>query len=160
MTTIEEVSMEFPDTQENLPILVVEDSMADFQTMERMFRKAGINNPVCHCETGHKAMEFLQGVSGGDESGFYPRPGIILLDLNLPGIDGREVLRNIKSDANLKSIPVIIFTTSDAPNDISECYENGANSYITKPVDLEKFREVVELIRSYWFKTVVLPATT
>ncbi len=142
---------------DNLPILVVEDSMADFQTIQRMFRKNGMHNPVCHCETGQDALKFLENVTSSEDPDAFPRPGIILLDLNLPGIDGRDILKQIKTHDDLKSIPVIVFTTSDAERDIQDCYKQGANSYITKPVDLEKFRDVVLLIKSYWFKTVALP---
>jgi len=139
----------------DLPILIVEDSMADFQTMQRLFSKANIKNPLRHCETGQQALEFLESI--GKDS---PKPGMILLDLNLPGISGREILRVIKTSDNLKSIPVIVFTTSDSERDIDECYLHGANSYITKPVDLDKFREVIESIKTYWLYTVALPSVS
>lgn len=140
----------------DVPILVVEDSMADFQTMQRLFKKAEIGNPVQHCETGQEAIDYLKS-SEADGAG-ENRPGLILLDLNLPGINGREILKQIKNSDNLRSIPVVVFTTSDSEKDINECYQQGANSYITKPVDLDRFREVIDTIKSYWFYTVALPS--
>lgn len=133
-------------------ILIVEDSLADYQAIMRVFRKVGLDNPVHHCETGQDALDFLQTDKQKNK-----RPDIIILDLNLPGTDGREVLKQIKADQSLKSIPVIIFTTSDSERDINACYESGANSYITKPVDLGKFLEVADMIKSYWFQMVALP---
>lgn len=141
-----------------LPILVVEDSAADFQTMKRLFKKAEILNPVEHCETGQQAIDFLNKIKSGN--GEATRPGLILLDLNLPGISGREILKQVKTAESLKSIPVIIFTTSDSERDINECYLQGANSYVTKPVDLDKFREVIDTIKSYWLQTVALPSVS
>lgn len=140
------------------PILIVEDSVADYQTLLRVFRKSGLENEVFHCDTGQDALDFLRRVNGYANTGEAARPDLILLDLNLPGTDGREVLRQIKSDRDLKSIPVVVFTTSDSERDVAECYQSGANSYITKPVDLDKFFKVVDLIKSYWFQMVTLPA--
>src|SRR3982751_4859373 len=127
------------------PILIVEDSMPDYQAVLRVFRKLRLENPVYHCETGPDALDYLYHRSKFplEKS---PRPGLILLDLNLPETDGREILRNIKADESLKSIPVIIFTTSESEKDIADCYRNGANSYITKPVDLERLFDVMSLL--------------
>jgi CheY-like chemotaxis protein len=138
------------------PILIVEDSMPDYQAVVRVFRKLRLDNPVFHCETGEDALDYLyhRNKYPAEKA---PRPGIILLDLNLPETDGREILRLIKNDENLKSIPVIIFTTSESDKDISDCYQSGANSYITKPVDLERLLDVMSLLRAYWFETVALP---
>ena len=141
-----------------VPILVVEDSVADFQTMQRLFRKAEITNPVDHCETGQEAIDYLEKLKVKAEDKTIP--GLILLDLNLPGVNGREILKQVKSSDQLKSIPVIIFTTSDSEKDINECYLQGANSYVTKPVDLDKFREVIDTIKSYWLQTVALPTVS
>jgi CheY-like chemotaxis protein len=140
-----------------VPILVVEDNLPDYQTMTRAFKKLGINSPVYHCETGEEALDFLNHRGKYSDGKNAPRPGIVWLDLNLPGTDGREVLQKIKSNPELKSIPVIVFTTSDAEQDIDECYQNGANSYITKPVDLKKLFEIVDSFKSYWFQIVALP---
>jgi CheY-like chemotaxis protein len=140
------------------PILIVEDNYPDYQAVLRVFRKLGLENPVFHCDTGEAALDFLYHRDEKHTVEKVPRPGIILLDLNLPETDGRDVLRQIKSDQSLKSIPVVVFTTSDSEKDISECYSSGANSYITKPVDLERLLDVMSMLRTYWFETVTLPS--
>ena len=142
-----------PKTQ---PILIVEDSMPDYHTILRVFRKLQVANPVYHCETGQEALDYLYHRNEHPPEK-APRPGIILLDLNLPETDGRDILRIVKADQNLKSIPVVVFTTSESEKDIRDCYQNGANSYITKPVDLEKLMDVMSMLRNYWFETVALP---
>jgi CheY-like chemotaxis protein len=140
------------------PILVVEDNYPDYQAVLRVFRKLGVDNPIYHCETGQAALDYLYRRNEKYTSDQAPRPGIILLDLNLPETDGREVLRQIKNDQQLKSIPVVVFTTSDSEKDVSECYQSGANSYIIKPVNLERLLDVISMLRTYWFDTVALPA--
>ncbi|NNE42904.1 MAG: response regulator, partial [Gemmatimonadetes bacterium] len=87
-----------------------------------------------------------------------PRPDLVLLDLNLPGKDGREVLREAKGDPELRQIPIVVLTTSDAPPDIKEAYENYANSYMTKPVDFQQFHQLLRDLENYWFKVVRLPS--
>ncbi len=94
------------------PILIVEDSMPDYQTILRVFRKLQVANPVYHCETGQEALDYLYNRNDFPAEK-APRPGIILLDLNLPETDGRDILRIVKADQNLKSIPVVVFTTSE-----------------------------------------------
>lgn len=143
-----------PDT---MAILVVEDNMPDYQTVLRAFRKVGVKSPVYHCETGEDALDFVYRRNGYQSAENAPRPGLILLDLNLPGTDGREVLKQLKNDNDLRSIPVIVFTTSDSDIDIAESYKSGANSYITKPVNVEKLYEVIEKFRDYWFRTAIIP---
>jgi CheY-like chemotaxis protein len=139
------------------PILIVEDSMPDYQAVLRVFRKLRLDNPVYHCETGQEALDYLYHRNGQYPPEKAPRPGLILLDLNLPETDGREVLKLIKNDNDLKSIPVVVFTTSESEKDIKDCYRDGANSYITKPVDLERFMDVMSVLRNYWFEAVALP---
>lgn len=87
----------------------------------------------------------------------YPKPNVVLLDLNLPGMDGREILEIVKNDPNLKHIPIIVLTTSVDERDIAHCYKNGVNSYIQKPVDLNKFIEAIQKLKDFWFEVVVLP---
>lgn len=135
------------------PILVVEDSMPDYQALLRVVKKKGMQNPIFHCETGQEALDFLYHEGRYAEAASSPRPAIVLLDLNLPGTDGREVLRQIKADESLKSIPVIIFTTSDSEKDIEESYTSGANTYITKPVNLDELYNVIDTFKNYWFET-------
>lgn len=139
------------------PILLVEDSPEDFETTERAFRRSGLKNPIYRCADGDEALDFLhrRGQYAGTDKA--PRPGVILLDLNLPGTDGREVLSEIKNDPGLKQIPVIVLTTSKDERDVEVCYRCGANSYIQKPVDLDGFMKAIERLNDYWFEVVILP---
>jgi two-component system response regulator len=138
----------------NQPILLVEDSPEDFETTQRAFRRSGLKNPIFRCADGDEALDFL--FRRGRHAG-APQPGVILLDLNLPGTDGREVLSEIKADPELKQIPVIVLTTSSDDRDVAACYKAGANSYIQKPVDLEGFMQAIERLNDYWFEVVILP---
>jgi len=139
------------------PILLVEDSPEDFETTERAFRRSGLKNPIYRCADGEEALDFLYRRGRYSDPDQAPRPGVILLDLNLPGTDGREVLSEIKNDPNLKQIPVIVLTTSKDERDIEVCYRCGANSYIQKPVDLDGFMKAIERLNDYWFEVVILP---
>lgn len=141
----------------NSPILLVEDSPEDFQTTVRALRKTGLANEVFHCEDGDDAMDFLHRRGRFAGAGAAPRPGLVLLDLNLPGTGGREVLVDIKTDDGLRTIPVVILTTSAHPRDIEACYRAGANSYMHKPVDLDGFCKAIGRLKDYWFEVVVLP---
>ena len=138
------------------PILLVEDSPEDFETTERAFRRSGLKNPIYRCADGDEALDYLYR-RGRYSEGNAPRPGVILLDLNLPGTDGREVLSEIKNDPGLKQIPVIVLTTSKDERDVEVCYSCGANSYIQKPVDLDGFMKAIERLNDYWFEVVILP---
>lgn len=139
------------------PILLVEDSPEDFETTERALRKSGLKNPIFRCADGDEALDFLYRRGRYSDPQTSPRPGVILLDLNLPGTDGREVLSEVKTDPNLKQIPVIVLTTSKDERDIEVCYRCGANSYIQKPVDLDGFMKAIERLNDYWFEVVILP---
>jgi len=138
-------------------ILVVEDSDDDFFAMQRAFKKAGLLNPIQRCSNGDQAVDYLfqRGEFAAPDAA--PRPAIILLDLNLPGLDGREVLQIVKSDQELRRIPVIVLTTSIAQQDIERCYASGANSYVHKPVDLEGFFQAISRLKDFWFGIAVLP---
>jgi CheY-like chemotaxis protein len=132
----------------------VEDSPEDFETTQRAFRRSGLKNPILRCADGDEALDFLfQRGSHADA----PRPGVILLDLNLPGTDGREVLAELKGSDDLKQIPVIVLTTSADDRDVQACYKAGASSYIQKPVDVEGFMKAIERLNDYWFEVVILP---
>ena len=135
-------------------ILLVEDNKGDVGLIEEVFEEAKIRNNIHVAEDGEEAMLYLHGE--GKFSG-SPRPDIILLDLNLPKKDGREVLREIKEDDNLKNIPVVILTTSNAEKDILRAYDLHANAYITKPLDFDQFIKVVESIENFWLEIVKLP---
>jgi CheY-like chemotaxis protein len=141
------------------PILFVEDSPEDYEITVRAFRKADLNNPIYHCTDGDEALDFLHQrgkYAGGSEA---PRPALILLDLNLPGTDGRQVLAAIKNDDGLKDIPVIVMTTSLDARDITSCYQDNVNCYIQKPVDLQSFYKIVQSLKEYWFENVAIPRT-
>ena len=139
-------------------ILIVEDALDDYEAcVTALTHDHNLANPIHHCETGDEALDYLRG------RGKYadPRPELpclILLDLNLPGTDGREVLTQIKADGQLKMIPVVVMTSSRDQTDIDACYRQGANSYVVKPVDLTGFIEAIARLRDYWFQTVLLPA--
>jgi CheY-like chemotaxis protein len=141
----------------NQPILLVEDSPEDFEATLRAFQRAGLKNPVRRCEDGDDALDYLFRRGRYADPEEAPRPGVILLDLNLPGTDGRQVLSEIKAADHLKEIPVIVLTTSSDERDINACYRAGANSYIQKPVDLEGFVQAIERLNGYWFEVVILP---
>ena len=135
-------------------ILLVEDNKGDVGLIEEVFEEAKIRNNLHVAEDGEEAMLYLHGE--GKFSG-SPRPDIILLDLNLPKKDGREVLREIKEDDNLQNIPVVVLTTSNAEKDILRAYDLHANAYITKPLDFDQFIKVVESIENFWLEIVKLP---
>jgi two-component system response regulator len=141
----------------NQPILLVEDSPEDFEATVRAFKKSGLKNPIVRCEDGDSALDYLfrRGQWADPESS--PRPGVILLDLNLPGTDGREVLQEIKKHDQLRHIPIIVLTTSNDDRDVEGCYQAGANSYVQKPVDMDGFIRAIERLNGYWFEVVVLP---
>jgi CheY-like chemotaxis protein len=141
----------------NQPILLVEDSPEDFEATVRAFKRSGLRNPIFRCEDGDGALDFLHQRGRYADAEQAPRPGVILLDLNLPGTDGREVLTEIKRDESLRQIPVIVLTTSNDERDVEACYQAGANSYIQKPVDMDGFLRAIERLKGYWFEVVVLP---
>ncbi|MDP9121117.1 MAG: response regulator [Acidobacteriota bacterium] len=144
-------------TTPNQPILLIEDSPEDFEATRRAFRKSGLKNPIFLCADGDEALDFLNRRGRYADPALSPRPGIVLLDLNLPGTDGRQVLEEIKGDDNLKEIPVIVLTTSSDERDVAACYRAGANSYVQKPVDLDGFMRAIERLNGYWFEVVILP---
>ncbi|QDV41842.1 Response regulator rcp1 [Stieleria neptunia] len=143
----------------NQPILIVEDSPEDFEATVRALRSSGLRNSLYRCSDGDEALDYLHRRGDYASVDSAPRPGIILLDLNLPGTDGREVLEEIKQDHELKRIPVVVLTTSTDERDIEACYEFGANSYIQKPVDLAGFVNAIQRLKDYWFQIVVFPKT-
>jgi CheY-like chemotaxis protein len=141
----------------NQPILLVEDSPEDYEATRRALNKSGLKNPLYRCADGDEALDYLFRRGDYQDVGKSPRPGIILLDLNLPGTDGREVLSEIKKDEGLKQIPVIVLTTSTDDRDVEACYRAGANSYIQKPVDMDGFIKAIERLNDFWFEVVILP---
>lgn len=142
-------------TAKQIEILLVEDNEGDVGLVEEVFQEAKIMNNLNVAEDGEEAMLFL--CKEGKFSN-VPSPDIILLDLNLPGKDGREVLKEIKEDDELRRIPVVILTTSKAEEDILKSYNLHANSYITKPVDFDQFIKVIKSIENFWLDIVKLPS--
>jgi CheY-like chemotaxis protein len=138
-------------------LLIVEDSNEDFETLQRFLRRSQLTIPLYRCENGDRALEFLLRTGKYANPELAPRPSLILLDLNLPGTDGRQVLYRIKQNDNLKSIPVVVFTTSSNPKDIDICYQYGVNSYIVKPIDFAKLKRSIQTIVDYWFEVNILP---
>ena len=138
-------------------LLIVEDSNEDFETLQRFLRRSLLTIPIQRCVNGEQALEFLYRTSNSSDRANSLRPSLILLDLNLPGTDGREVLRQIKQDQNLKRIPVVVFTTSSNPKDIEECYQFGANSYIVKPINFAQLKRDAQLLIDYWFEVTRSP---
>lgn len=138
----------------NIEILLVEDSPADILITREAFQDARLMNTIHVVEDGVKALEFLR------REGTYasaPRPDLILLDLNLPRKNGREVLADIKEHDEFKAIPVIVLTTSNADEDILNAYNLHANCYVIKPVGFDNFLKAVQSIENFWFSIVVLP---
>ncbi len=143
-----------PLKQKPIEILLVEDSPSDAQLAIEALQSAKIANRLSHVEDGVEAMRFLRREG---PYGAARRPDLILLDLNLPRKDGREVLEELKQDPQLKQIPVVVLTTSRAEQDVLRSYALHANCYITKPVDFNQFMEVVKSIEHFWLAVVTLP---
>ncbi len=146
--------MNRPVKQRPIEILMVEDSPSDAQLTIAALESAKIANHLIHVEDGVDAMEFLL------RQGRYadaPRPDLVLLDLNLPRKDGREVLAELKSHPDLKTIPVVVLTTSQSEQDVLRSYELHANCYVVKPVDFAQFMAVVKSIEHFWLAVVTLP---
>ncbi|BCB74499.1 response regulator [Phytohabitans flavus] len=137
-----------------LRVLVVEDDPGDLALVESAFADHLAPVSMDHVEDGTEALAFLRRQDGYTDA---PRPDLILLDLNMPRMDGRQVLAVIKSEDDLKAIPVVVFTTSATPSDIDDSYTAHANAYVTKPIDLDEFEEVLADIRTFYGHTVRLP---
>jgi CheY-like chemotaxis protein len=140
-------------------LLVVEDSNDDFKILQRLMNRMAVRTPIYRCTNGDEALDFLyQRGSYGDTTTATPqRPSVILLDLNLPGIDGRDVLGQLKQDQSFREIPVVVFTTSSNPNDVELCYQKGANGYLVKPMDAEELQKTVRAFVDYWLETNIPP---
>lgn len=133
-------------------ILIAEDSDEDFAAMQRVFRHAN-EMTLIRCRDGEEVMNYLTNPPAGAD----PVPSLILLDLNLPGTDGRETLVRLKSDAQFRSIPTVIFSTSSRPWDITYCYDQGANGYMNKPVNYVELERHLSIFLDYWKNTMLFP---
>ncbi len=138
----------------SIEILLVEDSLGDARLTMEALKENKVLNKIHHAIDGVEAIAFLYKQGQYSEA---PRPDLILLDLNMPKMDGREVLQKIKQDDQLKNIPVVVLTTSQAEEDIIKSYDLNANCYISKPVDLDQFMEVIKSIKSFWLTVVRYP---
>jgi two-component system, chemotaxis family, response regulator Rcp1 len=136
-------------------ILLVEDNPGDARLAVEALKESKLHNALHHVKDGVEAMDFLY--RRGEHAG-APPPDLILLDLNLPRKDGREVLEEVKSDPDLRKVPVVILSTSQAERDMLRSYDLHANAYVVKPIDLDQFIEVVKAIEDFWFTIVRLPS--
>lgn len=141
-------------------ILVAEDDEEDRMLLSDAMEEGKLANKLRFVVDGEELLNYLLGRKAYADRELYPLPGLILLDLNLPKIDGREALKLIKADATLKRIPVIILTTSKAEEDIIRTYDLGVNSFITKPVTFDGLVDVTQTLSHYWFEIVALPPRT
>jgi CheY-like chemotaxis protein len=140
-----------------IEILLVEDNAGDIRLTQEALSEAKVANNLAIARDGIEALEYLRREGTHSDAA---RPDIILLDLNMPRMDGRELLQHIKADESLAAIPVVVLTTSKAEEDIVRSYQLHANCYITKPVDLEQFLKVVRSIEDFWLTVVRLPPKT
>lgn len=138
-----------------IEILLIEDNPGDQRLAQETLKDSRILNRLHIVEDGEQAMAFLRREGGYADA---PRPDLIVLDLNLPRRDGREVLREVKEDPDLRRIPVVVLTISEAEEDVLRSYDLHANCYITKPIDLEQFSRVVKSVEGFWFTIVTLPS--
>jgi len=139
-----------------LNILLVEDNEDDYESALRSLKRNHFVNPVRWCKNGQEGLDYLKH-EGNFAANNDPLPGLILLDLNMPGIDGRGLLRVIKQDDKLRTIPVVVLTTSSDTKDVEQCYQLGANTYIQKPVSFEGLVEAIRTMKEYWFGIALLP---
>jgi CheY-like chemotaxis protein len=141
-------------------ILLAEDDRGDQELTRRALEEGKIHNDLHIVEDGEEALAYLFRRGKYQEPASSPRPDLLLLDLNLPRVDGREVLERIRADSKLRRMAVVVLTTSRQEEDILRSYELGCNSFITKPVGMDQFIRVIQALEEYWFQIVVLPPKT
>lgn len=147
-----------PADNEGVSILLADDDEDDRLLAIDALREAKLANDIATVEDGEELMDYLYRRGEYSDPGSAPRPGLILLDLNMPKKDGREALDEIRADPELRRIPIVVLTTSEAEEDILRTYELGVNSFITKPVSFEGLVQIMRTIGSYWLEIVRLPA--
>lgn len=154
-------------------VLLVDDNPDDYEATYRSMQNNGLNNPVQWCQSGHDAKDYLLGegkyAAPADTTdkkstalsapGTVPLPTLILLDLNLPGMDGLALLRLIKQHERLRSIPVVVLSTSNDARDVQDCYALGASTFIHKPVSFEALNAAIRALKAYWFEVALLPTS-
>jgi CheY-like chemotaxis protein len=143
------------DTVRPIELFLVEDNPGDIRLAKEMFKEVKLKLNLTVAEDGAQAMDYLKKVCSDPR---MPRPELIILDLNLPKKDGREVLAEIKTCEELKRIPVIVLTSSTSAEDVNIAYGEHANCYVAKPVDLDEFARIIKIIEEFWFETVILPS--
>ncbi|MCL4140106.1 UNVERIFIED_CONTAM: hypothetical protein GTU68_040456, partial [Idotea baltica] len=141
-------------------ILVVEDDPADQAITRRALEGSSIESRHYVTSDGAEAIDYLSQTGAYSDTSSAPKPDLALIDLNMPGIDGRELLRTLRSDPRFKTLPVIVLTTSSNPRDVAEIYELGANSYIVKPRVFDELLETLDIVQRYWFQLVELPPSS
>ena len=146
------------ENKDTLVILMADDDEDDILLTRKALQKGKLLNPLHTVRDGEELLDYLLRRGDYTEEAQAPRPGVILLDLNMPRKDGREALKEIKTHADLKDIPIVVFTTSKAEEDIYRSYKLGVNSFITKPVTFENLIEVMQMLGKYWFEIVTLPS--
>jgi CheY-like chemotaxis protein len=141
----------------SLSLLIADDDENDYVLLNCAARRAQLPAQLCWVKDGLELLEYLRGQGCYSDSASYPQPALVLLDLNMPRKNGQDTLREIRRDAGLRSLPVVIFTTSKSADDIQLSYEAGANSFITKPPEFQRLVEIMEVLKRYWFETATLP---
>ncbi len=141
----------------NFNILLVEDNPSDQMIARETLEDLSYNGGLHAVDDGEQALQFLKKSGSYSES---PRPDLILLDLNIPRLNGKEVLKKLKTDDELRSIPIIVLTTSTHPKDIDDCYQMNANCYLVKPVELDDFGKLFSSLKTFWIESARLPAKT
>ncbi len=140
--------------QNPVEILLIEDNPADIRLTQEAFREARLQNTLHVVQDGVNAMAFIRQTAPFQQA---PRPDLILLDLNLPKKDGREILKEIKSDPHTRTIPVVVLTTSDDEADVLRSYDLHANAYLVKPIDILRFIKMIQSLENFWLAVVKLP---
>ena len=141
--------MTMPDR--SLPtILLIEDEVSDAALLRRGFEKTAVRNPIVHLKDGDEALAYLAGVGQYNDRAKYPLPVLILLDLKLPGMTGLQLLQWLRTQKEIRRIPVVVLTMDDSPSTVNAAYDLGANSYLVKPGDSEEIGKIVEAIQRYW----------
>jgi len=152
--------MKVADKGKPAVILLVEDDRGDQELTRRALQEGKIRNELHIVEDGEEALAYLFRRGKYKDPATSPRPDLLLLDLNLPRVDGRQVLERVRADSTLRRMAVVVLTTSRQEEDILRSYEVGCNSFITKPVGMDQFIQVIQSLEEYWFQIVVLPPKT
>lgn len=144
-------------TSKTIEILIADDDAEDRMLIRDALIESRLKNNLWFVEDGEQLMDYLKHKGNFEQKEKYPRPGLILLDLNMPRKDGREALAEIKADPELRKIPIVVLTTSKAEEDILRTYDLGVSSFITKPVSFASLVEIMQTLNKYWFEIVELP---